>query len=56
MIINGLAQASVKVVGGLAIVSAKTWEGLIDFLNEDGTYLLLETNDKMLKETGHGGH
>jgi len=56
MIINGLATASVKVVNGLAIVSAKTWEGPIDLLNENGAYLLLETSDKLLRESGHGGH
>lgn len=56
MIVNGIATASVKVVNGLAIVSAKTWEGPAFLLNEDGTHLLLETNDKMLRESGHGGH
>lgn len=55
MIINGLAKASVKVVGGLAIVSAKTILPF-DLLNEDGAHLLLETNDKLLRESGHGGH
>lgn len=55
MIINGFATASVKVVNGLAIVSAKTFL-LSDLLNEDGACLLLETNDEIHGESGHGGH